>query len=163
MDFHTLQDEVAAAEKSIDEKTAQLVSKGRWMVPGYKVRTLEPETCDSSDPRYRRSSATWLWFNRITHSGSRLRVVYSSIVDTRTRGRTQVFLIPNHLQHFLCASCNLLHYWARSSYVVMGAQGNEGGQCYNMIPITSLRSQVKPGHHMRQLVPMFIHCSLSNP
>lgn len=31
-------DEVAAAEPSIDEKTAKLVSKGRWMVPGYKVR-----------------------------------------------------------------------------------------------------------------------------
>jgi hypothetical protein len=31
-------DEVAAAEKSIDEKTAELVSKGRWMVPGYKER-----------------------------------------------------------------------------------------------------------------------------
>lgn len=31
-------DEVAAAEPSIDEKTAKLVSKGRWSVPGYKVR-----------------------------------------------------------------------------------------------------------------------------
>jgi hypothetical protein len=30
-------EEVAAAEPSIDEKTAKLVSKGRWMVPGYKV------------------------------------------------------------------------------------------------------------------------------
>ncbi|KAI1489624.1 hypothetical protein F5X96DRAFT_679629 [Biscogniauxia mediterranea] len=29
-------DDVAAAEPSIDEKTAQLVSKGRWTVPGYK-------------------------------------------------------------------------------------------------------------------------------
>merc|ERR1712054_642997 len=31
-------DEVAAAEKSIDEKTNELVSKGRWMVPGYKEK-----------------------------------------------------------------------------------------------------------------------------
>ncbi|KAI0849892.1 hypothetical protein F5Y00DRAFT_234102 [Daldinia vernicosa] len=31
-------DEVAAAEPSIDEKTAKLVSKGRWSVPGYKER-----------------------------------------------------------------------------------------------------------------------------
>ena len=31
-------DEVAAAEPSIDEKTAQLVSKGRWGVPGYKEK-----------------------------------------------------------------------------------------------------------------------------
>lgn len=33
-------DEVAAAEPSIDEKTAKLVSRGRWSVPGYKVRLL---------------------------------------------------------------------------------------------------------------------------
>ncbi|KAK4192483.1 ATP synthase subunit D [Podospora australis] len=31
-------DEVAAAEPSIDEKTAKLVSKGRWGVPGYKEK-----------------------------------------------------------------------------------------------------------------------------
>ncbi|KAI1100977.1 ATP synthase subunit D [Jackrogersella minutella] len=31
-------DEVAAAEPSIDEKTTQLVSKGRWTVPGYKEK-----------------------------------------------------------------------------------------------------------------------------
>ncbi|KAH6679427.1 putative ATP synthase subunit D, mitochondrial [Tricladium varicosporioides] len=31
-------DEVAAAQPQIDEKTNQLVSKGRWMVPGYKEK-----------------------------------------------------------------------------------------------------------------------------
>ncbi|KAI1809284.1 hypothetical protein GGS20DRAFT_580831 [Poronia punctata] len=31
-------DDVAAAEPSIDEKTAKLVSKGRWSVPGYKEK-----------------------------------------------------------------------------------------------------------------------------
>jgi len=31
-------DEVAAAEPSIDEKTSNLVSKGRWNVPGYKEK-----------------------------------------------------------------------------------------------------------------------------
>ncbi|KAL3422280.1 ATP synthase [Phlyctema vagabunda] len=31
-------DEVAAARPEIDEKTSQLVSKGRWMVPGYKEK-----------------------------------------------------------------------------------------------------------------------------
>ncbi|KAI9744500.1 MAG: ATP synthase d subunit [Claussenomyces sp. TS43310] len=31
-------DEVAAARPDIDEKTAQLVSKGRWAVPGYKEK-----------------------------------------------------------------------------------------------------------------------------
>ena len=33
-------DEVVAARPDIDERTAQLVSKGRWQVPGYKVRRL---------------------------------------------------------------------------------------------------------------------------
>ncbi|KAL8803354.1 MAG: hypothetical protein Q9200_006256 [Gallowayella weberi] len=31
-------DEVAAAQPEIDKRTEQLVSKGRWQVPGYKVR-----------------------------------------------------------------------------------------------------------------------------
>ncbi|KAK2764986.1 ATP synthase d subunit [Arachnomyces sp. PD_36] len=31
-------DEVVAARPEIDEKTSQLVSKGRWMPPGYKER-----------------------------------------------------------------------------------------------------------------------------
>lgn len=31
-------DEVAAAQPQIDEKTSQLVSKGRWSVPGYKEK-----------------------------------------------------------------------------------------------------------------------------
>jgi len=31
-------DEVAAARPDIDEKTSQLVSKGRWGVPGYKEK-----------------------------------------------------------------------------------------------------------------------------
>lgn len=31
-------DDVAAAEPSIDEKTAKLVSRGRWGVPGYKEK-----------------------------------------------------------------------------------------------------------------------------
>ena len=44
-DDGTLQDEVAAAEPSIDEKTAKLVSKGRWVVPGYKVRYLSRVDC----------------------------------------------------------------------------------------------------------------------
>ena len=36
--FYDLQDEVAAAQPEIDKRTEQLVSKGRWQVPGYKVR-----------------------------------------------------------------------------------------------------------------------------
>ncbi|SPN99787.1 probable ATP synthase subunit d, mitochondrial [Cephalotrichum gorgonifer] len=33
-------DEIAAAEPSIDEKTAKLVAKGRWVVPGYKIKMV---------------------------------------------------------------------------------------------------------------------------
>ncbi|KAF1944199.1 hypothetical protein EJ02DRAFT_442720 [Clathrospora elynae] len=33
-------DEVAAAQPEIDKRTEQLVSKGRWAVPGYKVREV---------------------------------------------------------------------------------------------------------------------------
>ena len=35
-----LQDDVVKARPDIDEKVTQLVSKGRWNVPGYKVRLL---------------------------------------------------------------------------------------------------------------------------
>ncbi|KAG9575359.1 hypothetical protein KCU77_g12023, partial [Aureobasidium melanogenum] len=31
-------DEVAAAQPEIDQRTEQLVKKGRWMVPGYKEK-----------------------------------------------------------------------------------------------------------------------------
>ena len=37
-----LQDDVAKARPDIDERTSQLVSKGRWMVPGYKVCLSHP-------------------------------------------------------------------------------------------------------------------------
>lgn len=45
-------DEVAAAEPSIDEKTAALVSKGRWSVPGYKVRSAPNERSAQSLLRF---------------------------------------------------------------------------------------------------------------
>lgn len=35
-----LQDEVVAAQPDIDVRVEQLVSKGIWMPPGYKVRSL---------------------------------------------------------------------------------------------------------------------------
>ena len=38
--FFASQDDVAKAEPRIDEYTAKLVAKGRWAVPGYKVRRL---------------------------------------------------------------------------------------------------------------------------
>jgi hypothetical protein len=35
------QDEVAAAQQDIDKRTEQLVSKGKWQVPGYKVHSQQ--------------------------------------------------------------------------------------------------------------------------
>lgn len=37
VDANQHQDEVAAAQPDIDKRTEQLVSKGRWAVPGYKA------------------------------------------------------------------------------------------------------------------------------
>lgn len=93
-------DEVAAAEKSIDEKTAELVSKGRWMVPGYKVRGFAPDfilICNANPP-YRRSLAILPWSKKLIFTLFRLPFVYSSIVDTRTWGRGVQFLL---IVHFL--------------------------------------------------------------
>jgi hypothetical protein len=42
------QDEVAAAQPDIDKRTEQLVSKGRWAVPGYKV-SLKPAFVDVAE------------------------------------------------------------------------------------------------------------------
>lgn len=96
-----VQDEVAAAEKSIDEKTTQLISKGRWMVPGYKVR------CDGSLSSIRvtnflcrRSSATSPSCNRALPTIPRLPLVYSSIVDTtNSRRQLPVLLICTLMNH----------------------------------------------------------------
>ena len=38
------QDEVVAARPDIDERVSQLVSKGRWQVPGYKVCAIASVT-----------------------------------------------------------------------------------------------------------------------
>lgn len=84
-DANGLQDEVAAAEKSIDEKTTQLIAKGRWMVPGYKVRStsfISSLIRQFADPRRRRSLATLLSYNRTVPHTLQLSFVYSSIVDT---------------------------------------------------------------------------------
>jgi hypothetical protein len=81
-------DEVAAAEPSIDEKTSKLVSKGRWSVPGYKVRTplssfsgIGKRHILTGNPTYRRSSAISRFSKRHGFSQA-IPLVYSSIVDS---------------------------------------------------------------------------------
>lgn len=115
-----LQDEVAAAEPSIDEKTAKLVSKGRWQVPGYKAsfQFLFPSGPQlvfrlrvANNP-YRRNSATCPCYKHLDRD--LVPFVYSSIVDRRDRtgsiekGPTRLFLqnsaISRHIfnQNLLC-------------------------------------------------------------
>lgn len=75
-----LQDDVAAAEPSIDEKTSKLVSRGRWGVPGYKVRS-PPYTAPQltfANVGHRKNSATSPCYRG---HGLRLPFVYASIVD----------------------------------------------------------------------------------
>jgi len=43
------QDEVVAARPEIDEKVSQLVQKGKWDVPGYKVCLHSTPTCYSDN------------------------------------------------------------------------------------------------------------------
>lgn len=52
-------DEVAAARPDIDKRTEQLVSKGRWNVPGYKVGSYTSLIVLKMDANYcyRRNSA----------------------------------------------------------------------------------------------------------
>lgn len=84
-----LQDEVAAAEPSIDEKTSKLVSRGRWGVPGYKVcYFLLAEMLNSicADIRPRKNSAISPCYRQ--HDGH-LPFVYFSNLDTETRRTEQ--------------------------------------------------------------------------
>lgn len=80
-----LQDEVAAAEPSIDEKTNKLVSKGRWVVPGYKVRC--PALPDwavwprSANAPCRSGSATFRFYKQFRRRLSLMYCYYVVIVD----------------------------------------------------------------------------------
>lgn len=82
-------DDVAAAEPSIDEKTSKLVSKGRWSVPGYKVRFISllfrPTDERSADCGNRRDSATSLC-SKLGLQRFPVFFVYSSIVDSLSAG-----------------------------------------------------------------------------
>lgn len=87
-------DEVAAAEPSIDEKTSKLVSKGRWSVPGYKVRfvvfyfSASPSLSRNAPrlltvpPPNRRDSATSRFCKQLLAARFPFFFVYSSIVDS---------------------------------------------------------------------------------
>jgi hypothetical protein len=84
-------DEVAAAEPSIDEKTAKLVSKGRWSVPGYKVRFTTTSAVHAvwfdgtaANAACRKNSAISRFSRRAGGRccSSSVPLLYSSIVDS---------------------------------------------------------------------------------
>ncbi len=52
-----------AARPDIDERVSQLVSKGRWQVPGYKVRSALPSQTAHANTIYRNASATFLCYS----------------------------------------------------------------------------------------------------
>ena len=61
----SVQDEVAAAQPDIDKRVSQLVSKGRWAVPGYKVRrSISPLSGLIADTLCRKNLAISLCFSR---------------------------------------------------------------------------------------------------
>ncbi len=116
-------DEVAAAEPSIDEKTSKLVSKGRWSVPGYKVRCcgLDPRfrrRRQHADPICRRDSATSPFFKQPLAARFPFFVVYSSIVDSlRAEGGP---LARGEISH-LVESTNPVHAMLSSLFVSCAA------------------------------------------
>jgi hypothetical protein len=112
-------DEVAAAEPSIDEKTSKLVSKGRWSVPGYKVRLgLDPRPRRRrrrrglhADILRRRNSATSLSSKHLRAARFPFFFVYSSIVDSLSAeggpfagGRGEYFTSCSSTGSLVCVS-----------------------------------------------------------
>lgn len=83
-------DELAAAEPSIDKRTTDMVTKGRWMVPGYKVRFIRGvRGCRGANMRCRRNSVIFLCCNRLNakhwrYGGADVRALCKSEGDVRT-------------------------------------------------------------------------------
>lgn len=102
-------DEVAAAEKTIDEKTNELVSKGRWMVPGYKVcASVWTTFWDGSDTRYRRSSAISLLSKRLESLATTYRkipFVYSSIVEREIVAVERIYSTYTPTEYLFYCAC----------------------------------------------------------
>lgn len=78
----------------VEKKTAELVAKGRWSVPGYKVRSLFVSTpallrIHADTPR-RRGSVTCPSCKHHNRDCSSVPFVYSSMVDRRGERKTYV-------------------------------------------------------------------------
>jgi hypothetical protein len=78
----------------VEKKTAELVAKGRWSVPGYKVRSLFVSTPAlprvHADAPYRRGSVTCPSCKHHNRDCSSVPFVYSSMVDRRGERKTYV-------------------------------------------------------------------------
>ena len=76
-----LQDDVNAALPEVEERTRQLVVKGRWMVPGYKVRVLV-HLCRAECVLTVSTGEVWRPRLAIGATSTQLfSLLYSSIVD----------------------------------------------------------------------------------
>lgn len=90
------QDEVAAAQPEIDQRTEQLVSKGKWMVPGYKVFTRLKALNEGYLPEYRKNLGIFHFFRgnkgnfplqRVTFRNCINRVLYTITLELPTAMR----------------------------------------------------------------------------
>jgi ATP synthase D chain, mitochondrial (ATP5H) len=59
-------DDVAAAQPEIDKRTEQLVSKGKWVVPGYAVSQAECKIDGSLTNDIRKNSAIFQLYRRLS-------------------------------------------------------------------------------------------------
>jgi hypothetical protein len=78
----------------VEKKTAELVAKGRWSVPGYKVRSPFVSTTAlpriHADAPHRRGSVTCPSCKHHNRDCSSVPFVYSSMVDRRGERKTYV-------------------------------------------------------------------------
>lgn len=92
LSLFALQDDVVAARPDIDVRVEQLVSRGIWMPPGYKVGTLFPLIIVPSRTLFanaiewanecRKNSEIFRFFkwerNRSVHTSCRITILYFS-------------------------------------------------------------------------------------
>lgn len=75
---------MVAARPDIDKRVEQLVSKGRWSVPGYTASlTHSSESRPSANESNRRNSATFLQCSCLEHSDHFIEpTVYISVLNS---------------------------------------------------------------------------------
>lgn len=110
-----LQDDVVAARPDIDQKVEQLVSRGRWAVPGYNVSLLTISRNKSdADDRNRRNSATSLCYKCFMHSDHFIEsTVYISVLSSFSDPRLSRDLTACKPRCLHCATTKALGWLLR--------------------------------------------------